>query len=88
MMHARPSYRATMLAAVFLVVGAGGTAFGNETSAGVTVLRGTPPRVEQLREPQQVQVMPAPPPSCPDGYIYSRLFGYCYRPRDPLNPVP
>ena len=88
MMHARHWYRATMLAAIFLVAGAGGTAFGDETSAGVTVMRGNPVRVEQLREPQPVQVIPPPLPSCPDGYFYSRLFGYCYRPRDPLNPVP
>jgi len=88
MMHAKPWYRATLLAASFLVAGAGGTAFGDETSAGVTILRGTPPVVQQSQRPQQVQLIPPPLPSCPDGYVYSRLFGYCYRPWDPLNPVP
>lgn len=86
MMHAKPWSRATMLAAIFLVAGAGGTVFGNETSAGVTILRGTPPAVQQPQMPQEVRLMPPPLPSCPDGYFYSRLFGYCYRPRDPLNP--
>ena len=85
---AKSSIRHAMLAVVLLVAGTSSAAFGDETSAGVTVLRGTPARVEQLREPQQVQLMPPPLPSCPDGYFYSRLFGYCYRPRDPLNPVP
>jgi hypothetical protein len=88
MMHARHWYRATMLAAIFLVAGADGTAFSDETSAGVTILRGTPPAVQQRRELQEVRVIPPPLPSCPDGYFYSRLFGYCYRSRDPLNPVP
>ena len=86
MMHTKPWYRATLLAASFLVAGAGGTALGDETSASVTILRGTPPVVQQPQRPQQVQMMPPPLPSCPDGYLYSRLFGYCYRPRDPLNP--
>ena len=85
---AKSSIRHAMLAVVLLVAGTSSAAFGNETSAGVTVLRGTPARVEQPREPQQVQLIPPPLPSCPDGYFYSRLFGYCYRPQDPLNPVP
>ena len=88
MMHAKPWYRATMLAAIFLVAGAGGTAFGDATSAAVTILRGTPPAVEQPQRPQEVRVIPPPLPSCPYGYAYSRLFGYCFRPYDPLNPVP
>jgi hypothetical protein len=85
---ANSSIRHAMLAVILLVAGPSSAAFGDETSAGVTVLRGTPARVEQPREPQRVQLMPPPLPSCPDGYFYSRLFGYCYRPRDPLNPVP
>ena len=43
MMHTKTWYRATLLAASFLVAGAGGTALGDETSASVTILRGTPP---------------------------------------------
>lgn len=86
MMHAKHWYRATMLAGIFLVAGAGRTAFGDETSTGVTVLRGTPPVVQQPQRPQEVQLMPPPLPSCSDGYAYSPLFGSCYRPRDPLNP--
>jgi hypothetical protein len=85
MMHAKPWYRATLLATIFLVAGAGGTAFGDETSAGVTVLRGTPARIEQPQNPQPVQLAPPPLPSCPEGYFYSLLGGYCYRLRDPLN---
>ena len=86
MMHPKPWYRATLLAASFLMAGAGGTAFGDETSAGVIILRGTPPVVQQLERPQQVQVMPPALPSCPEGYLYSVILGGCYRPRDPLNP--
>jgi hypothetical protein len=85
---ANSSIRHAMLAVVFLVAGTSSAAFGDQTSAGVTVLRGTPARVEQLREPQRVQVTPPPLPSCPDGYAYSPFLGNCYRPRDPLNPVP
>ena len=85
---ANSSIRHAMLAVILLVAGTSSAAFSHETSSGVTVLRGTPARVEQAREPQQVQLMPPPLPSCPDGYFYSRLFGYCYRPQDPLNPVP
>ena len=85
---ANSSIRHAMLAVFLLVAGTSSAAFGNETSAGVTVLRGTPARVEQLREPQRVQLMPPPLPSCPDGYAYSPFLGNCYRPRDPLNPVP
>jgi hypothetical protein len=88
MMHTKPWYRATLLAASFLVAGAGGTALGDEKSASVTILRGTPPVVQQPQRPQQVQMMLPPPPSCPEGYGYSALFGYCFRPRDPLHPVP
>jgi hypothetical protein len=83
---AKPSIRYAMLAVIFLVAGTSSAAFGDETSAGVTVLRGTPARVEQPREPQPVQMMPPPLPSCPDGYAYSSFLGNCYRPRDPLNP--
>ena len=86
MMHMRHCYRATMLAAIVLAAGAGGTVFGDETSAGVTVLRGTPPVVQEAQRPQEVQIRPPALPSCPDGYVYSRLFGYCYRPWNPLNP--
>jgi hypothetical protein len=86
MMHTKPWYRATLLAASFLVAGAGGTALGDETSASVTILRGTPPVVQQPQRPQQVQVMPPPLPSCPEGYLYSVILGGCYRPGDPLNP--
>jgi hypothetical protein len=82
---AKSSIQHAMLAAIFLVAGTSSAAFGDETSAGVTVLRGTPPRVEQPQKPQPVQVAPPPLPSCPDGYFYSLLGGYCYRPRDPLN---
>jgi hypothetical protein len=84
----KSSIRNAMLVVILLVAGTSSAAFGGETSAGVTVLRGTPARVEQSREPQQVQLIPPPLPSCPYGYFYSRLFGYCYQPQDPLNPVP
>ena len=82
MMHARPWYRATMLAAIFLVAGAGGAAFGDETSAGVTVLRGTPARVEQPQKQQPAQVAQPLLPSCQEGYAYSLLLGYCYQLHD------
>jgi hypothetical protein len=86
MMHTKPWYRATLLAASFLVAGAGGTALGDETSASVTILRGTPPVVhQQPQRPQEVQVRPVLP-SCADGYVWNLLLGGCYRPRDPLNP--
>jgi hypothetical protein len=84
MMHAKPRHRATLLAAIFLVAGSGGTAFGDETSAGVTILRGTPPVVQQPQRPQQVQMMPPALPSCPEGYVYSLILGYCYQPQDPM----
>ena len=87
MMHARHCYRATLLAAIFLVAGAGGTVFGDEISAGVTVLRGTRPVVQQPQTPQEVQIRPPALPSCPDGYVWNLLLGGCYRPRDPLNPA-
>ena len=82
-MHTKPGYRATLLAASFLVAGAGGTALGDETSASVTILRGTPPVVQQPQSPQEVQIKP-PPPSCPEGYVYSLILGYCYQPQDPM----
>jgi hypothetical protein len=85
-MNAKFSTRCTALAAIVLVLGTGGTAFGDETSAGVTVLRGTPARVERPQKPQQpVQLAPPPLPSCPEGYAYSLLGGYCYRLRNPLG---
>ena len=86
MMHAKHWYGATMLAAIFLVAGAGRTAFGEEASTGVTILRGTPPVVQQPQRPQEVQIRPPALPSCPDGYVWNLLLGCCYRPRDPLNP--
>ena len=49
---AKSSIRHAMLAAIFLVAGTSSAAFGDETSAGVTVLRGTPARVEQPQKPQ------------------------------------
>ena len=86
MIHARHWSRATMLAAIFLVAGAGGTVFGDEPLGGVTILRGTPRVVQQEpQRPQEVQIRPAIP-SCPDGYVWNLLLGGCYRPRDPLNP--
>jgi hypothetical protein len=85
---AKSSIQHAMLAAIFLVAGTSSAAFGDETSAGVTVLRGTPARVEQPQKPQPVQLLPPPVPSCPEGYSYSLLTGSCYRPRDPLNPIP
>ena len=85
---AKSSIQHAMLAAIFLVAGTSSAAFGDETSAGVTVLRGTPARVEQPQKPQPVQLAPPPLPSCPEGYSYSLLSGYCYRLRDPLNPIP
>jgi hypothetical protein len=82
---AKFSVQHAMLAAIFLVAGTTSAAFGDETSTRVTVLRGTPPRVEQPQKPQPVQLAPPPLPSCPEGYFYSLLGGYCYRLRDPLN---
>jgi hypothetical protein len=84
---AKSSIQHAMMAAIFLVAGTSSAAFGDETSAGVTVLRGTPARVEQPQkpQPQPVQLAPPPLPSCPEGYFYSLLGGYCYRLRDPLN---
>ena len=83
---ANSSIRHAMLAVILLVAGPSSAAFGDETSAGVAILRGTPPAVQQPQMPQEVRLMPPPLPSCPDGYFYSRLFGYCYRLQDPLNP--
>jgi hypothetical protein len=82
---AKSSIQHALLAAIFVVAGTSSAAFGDETSAGVTVLRGTPARVEQPQKPQPVQLAPPPLPSCPEGYFYSLLGGYCYRLRDPLN---
>jgi hypothetical protein len=84
---AKSSIQHAMMAAILLVAGTSSAAFGDEPSAGVTVLRGTPPRVEQPQkpQPQPLQLAPPPLPSCPEGYSYSLLGGYCYRLRDPLN---
>jgi hypothetical protein len=76
-MNAKFSTRCTALAAIVFVLSTGATAFGDEMSAGVTVLRGTPARVEQPHKPQPVQLTPPPLPSCPEGYAYSLLVGYC-----------
>ena len=84
---AKSSIQHAMMAAILLVAGTSSAAFGDEPSTGVAVLRGTPPRVEQPQkpQPQPLQFAPPPLPSCPDGYSYSLLGGYCYRLRDPLN---
>ena len=37
------------------------------------------------QKPQPLQLAPPPLPSCPEGYFYSLLGGYCYPLRDPLN---
>ena len=87
-MNAKFSTHCTARAAIVLVLSIGGTALGDEMSAGVTVLRGTPPHVQQPEKSQQVVVAPPPLPSCPEGYFYSLLGGACYRPHDPLNPIP
>jgi hypothetical protein len=79
----KSSIQHAMLAAIFLVAGTGSAAFGDETSAGVTVLRGTPARVEQLQKPRPAQVALPPVPSCAEGYAYSLLGGYCYKLRYP-----
>ena len=84
-MNAKVSTRCTALAAIVFVLSTGATAFGDEMSAGVTVLRGTPARVEQPQKPQPVQLTPPPLPSCPEGYAYSLLGGYCYRLKNPLE---
>jgi hypothetical protein len=77
-------YRA--LAAIILLLSTGGTALSDEMSwAGVAVLRGTVSNVRQPEQPQQTVVAPPPVPSCPEGYFYSLLGGYCYRWHDPLN---
>ena len=85
---AKSSIQHAMLAALFVVAGTSSAAFGDEASGGVTVLRGTPARVEQAQKPRPVQLAPPPLPSCPEGYFYSVLGGYCYRLRDPLKPIP
>ena len=83
-MNAKFSIRRTALAAIFLVLSTGHAAFGEEMSAGVIVLRGTPPRAQQQQTAEKIEVAPPPLPSCPNGYFYSLLGGYCYRLRDPL----
>ena len=85
---AKSSIQHAMMAAILLVAGTSSAAFGDEPSTGITVLRGTPARVEQPQKPQPVQLVPPPLPSCPEGYSYSLLSGYCYPLRDPLNPRP
>jgi hypothetical protein len=84
-MNANFSPRCTALAAIVLALSTGGTAFGDEMSAGVTVLRGTPPREPQQQTPQTMQLAPPPLPSCPEGYVYSLWGGYCYRLKNPLG---
>ena len=81
-MNAKFSTRCTALAAIVFALSTGGTAFGDEMSA-VTVLRGTPARVEEPQKPQPVQLAPPPLPSCPEGYAYNLPGGYCYALRDP-----
>jgi hypothetical protein len=86
MMHAEHWNGVTALAAIFFVAAAGRTAFADETLAGVSI-RATPPAVQQAQRPQEIQVVPPPLPSCPNGWPYSQfLFDYCHRPRGPLNP--
>jgi hypothetical protein len=85
MINARFSTRRTALAAIVLVLSTGGTAFGDEMSAGVTVLRGTLPHVQQQQTSQRIELAPPPLPSCPEGYAYSIPAGYCYRVRNPLG---
>jgi len=94
-MNAKFATRCTALAAVVFVLSTGGTAFGDEMSAAVTVLRGTPPQVHQQQQtpqqqtpqqqtPQRIELAPLRP-SCAEGYAYSLLGGYCYRLRNPLG---
>lgn len=82
-MNAKFSTRRSALAAIVLVLSTGGTAFGDQMSAGVTVLRGAPAHVQEQQKPQQIVAAMPPLPSCPEGYFYSLLGGYCYRFRDP-----
>jgi hypothetical protein len=84
-MNAKFSIRHTALAAIVLVLITGGTGFGDEMSAGVTVLRGTPPREPQPQTPQTMQLAAPPLPSCPEGYVYSLWGSYCYRLKNPLG---
>jgi hypothetical protein len=86
-MNAKFSTRCTALAAIVLVLSTGGIAFGDEMSAGVTVLRGTPPHMQEQQQQtsQKIQIAPPPLPSCPEGWAYSILAGYCYRVRNPLG---
>jgi hypothetical protein len=79
-MYAKGSTRHAVLGAIVLVL-TGGTAFSEGTA--VTVLRGAPPHAQQEQTAQQIVMAPPPLPSCPDGYFYSLLAGYCYRFRDP-----
>ena len=73
------------LAAMWFVVGVGGAALAEEASNGVTVLRGAPPRPTQPQNTQQVQVMRPQIPTCPEGYYFSFMNGYCYQFRDPTR---
>ena len=89
-MSAKFSTWCMALAAIVLVSSTAGTAFGDEKSAEVTVLRGTPPQVHpqeqtsQQQTPQRIELAPLRP-SCSEGYAYSLLGGYCYRLRNPLG---
>lgn len=87
-MTAKLSLRRTVLPVFCLVLGAGGAAFGQQDSAGagVSVLRGTPPPAQQHPVQQTIIVAPQPP-SCPNGYVYSPMAGYCYQPRDPTAAI-
>ena len=76
------------LATIILILSTGGTALSDDlswTGAGVAVLRGSVTPVRQPEQPQQTVVAPPPVPSCPEGYFYSLLGGYCYHWHDPLN---
>jgi hypothetical protein len=75
---AKSSIQHAMLAAMLLVAGTSSAAFGDETSPGVKVLRGTPPRVEQPQKPQPVQV-PQPPLECDQNamQICRQQWDYC-----------
>ena len=83
---ASPGFKRLTLAAIVLVAGTSSAVFAEETSTGTTVLRGTPPRTQEPQAPQQVQITRPPPlPACPEGFYYSILTGFCYRPGDPTK---
>ncbi|MBV8458365.1 MAG: hypothetical protein JO122_17325 [Acetobacteraceae bacterium] len=82
-MHVKLPLRAGALAAAVIVVATVGAAYGEETSNGVTVLRGTPPPAPQQRA-QPVAVAQPALPTCPEGYYYAMLAGYCYQLIDPV----